>query len=305
MDFFSTGRLLKQVNTTLITLIPKVCAPSKVADFRPISCCNVIYKILTKILVLRFRGVLEKIISPSQNVFVPCRSISDNILLAQELFSGYNQSRLPPRCALKVDLRKVYDTVEWDFLMATLQLFGFPPKFIGWIEECVTSPSFSLHLNGGIHGFFAGARGLRQGDRCPYLFVLVIEEGRLPLRYLGLPLISSRLTKLDCQPLVQKIEARIKGWEGVGLSFAGRVQLVKSVLLAFEVYWAMAFLLPKGIIKEIVSRIRAFLWKGNSTSGYPKEDSIWDDWIGHYRLRGASIWTVNAKCGVLGLEEDA
>ncbi|KAK4383483.1 hypothetical protein Sango_2770600 [Sesamum angolense] len=75
---------------------------------------------------------------------------------------------------------------------------------------------------------------------------------------------------LDCQPLLQKIDARIRGWDGVGLSFAGRVQLIKSVLLAFEVYWAMAFLLPKGVIKEIVKRIRTFLWKGNSSSGYPK-----------------------------------
>ncbi|KAL0340158.1 UNVERIFIED_CONTAM: Transposon TX1 uncharacterized protein [Sesamum radiatum] len=263
MDFFTTGRLLKQVNATLITLIPKVCAPPLVADFRPISCCNVIYKIITKILVLRIRGVLDKIISPSQTAFVPGRSISDNVLLAQELFSGYNQCRLPPRCALKVDLRKAYDTMEWDFLLATLQLFGFPPTFNRWIEECVTSPHFSLYLNGEVHGFFAGARGLREGNPLfPYLFVLVMEEGRLPLRYLGLPLIASRLTKFDCQPLLQKIDARISGWDGVGLSFVGRVQLIKSVLLAFEVYWAMVFLLPKGVIKEIVKRIRAFLWKG-------------------------------------------
>ncbi|KAK4382666.1 Transposon TX1 uncharacterized protein [Sesamum angolense] len=392
MDFFTTSRLLKQINATLITLIPKVCAPSLVADFRPISCCNDIYKIITKILVLRIRGVLDKIISPSQTAFVPGRSISDNVLLAQELFSGYNQCRLPPRCALKVDLRKAYDTVEWDFLLATLQLFGFPPTFNKWIEECVTSPHFSLYLNGEVHGFFAGARGLRQGDPVsPYLFVLVMEvlhlillqvieqdevrsvdlfrrgldlfaslsglhtnpqkshlilskaangvrtslletlgfqEGRLPLRYLGLPLIASRLTLLDCQPLLQKIDARIRGWNGVGLSFAGRVQLIKSVLLAFEVYWAMAFLLPKGVIKEIVKRIRTFLWKGNSSSGYPKvawesvckpieeggqgirdilalnralmsrhlwsvikheKESIWVDWITLYRLRDASI----------------
>ncbi|KAL0304622.1 UNVERIFIED_CONTAM: hypothetical protein Sangu_3074000 [Sesamum angustifolium] len=125
MDFFIMGRLLKQVNATLFTLIPKVSAPSLVADFRHISCCNVIYKIITKILVLRIREVLDKLISPSQNAFVPGRSISDNVMLAQELFSGYNQCRLPPRCALKVDLRKAYDPVEWDFLVATLHLFGF------------------------------------------------------------------------------------------------------------------------------------------------------------------------------------
>ncbi|KAL0293769.1 UNVERIFIED_CONTAM: Retrovirus-related Pol polyprotein from type-2 retrotransposable element R2DM [Sesamum angustifolium] len=363
IDFFRTGRLLKQLNATLLTLIPKVRTPHSVAEFRPISCCNVIYKVITKIIVSRIRESLELLISPSQNAFVPGRLISDNVLLAQELFSGYNQCRLPPRCALKVDLRKAYDTVEWDFLIATLRMFGFPALFIRWIEECLTSAHYSVVVNGGVHGFFAGARGLRQGDpMSPYLFVLVMEvlhmilqqlieqdgefqyhwrcqelklfqlsfaddllllckadvcsvnlfcrgldrfatlsglhtnpqksqliiskaasglrdsllatlgfqEGRLPVRYLGLPLISARLSIADCQPLLQKIDSRIKGWEGVQLSFAGRVQLIKSVLISFEVYWAMAFILPKGIIKEMIKRLRTFLWKGNSASGYPK-----------------------------------
>ncbi|KAK4384040.1 hypothetical protein Sango_3097900 [Sesamum angolense] len=116
LEFFTTGRLLKQVNTAILALIPKVQVPSLVLDFRPISCCNVLYKVITKIIVQRLRLVLDKMISPSQNAFVPGRSIGDNILLAQEIFSGYNRQGLPRRCALKVDLRKAYDTVEWDFL---------------------------------------------------------------------------------------------------------------------------------------------------------------------------------------------
>ncbi|KAL0300133.1 UNVERIFIED_CONTAM: hypothetical protein Sangu_3137000 [Sesamum angustifolium] len=88
LEFFTTGRLLKQVNTTILALIPKVRAPSTVSDFRPISCCNVLYKVITKIIVQRLRLVLDKLISPSQNAFVPGRSIGDNILLAQELFAG-------------------------------------------------------------------------------------------------------------------------------------------------------------------------------------------------------------------------
>ncbi|KAK4394643.1 hypothetical protein Sango_1618600 [Sesamum angolense] len=185
IDFFKTGRLLKQLNATLLTLIPKVRTPHSVAEFRPISCCNVVYKVISKILVSRIREILDLLISPSQNAFVPGRLISDNILLAQELFSGYNQCRLPPRCALKVDLRKAYDTVEWDFLIATLRMFGFPAVFIRWIEECVTSAHYSVVVNGGVHGFFAGARGLRQGDPMSlYLFVLVMEVLHMILQHL-------------------------------------------------------------------------------------------------------------------------
>ena len=340
LNFFTTGKLLKQVNSTLLALIPKVHNPMTVGDFRPISCCNVLYKIIAKLLVQRLSVVLDKLINPSQAAFIPGRSIGDNILLAQELFTGYNQTRLPPRCPLKVDIRKAYDTVEWDFLVATLQLFGFPPTFTRWIEECISTTSFSVGLNGNPHGFFDGTRGLRQGDPLsPFLFVLVMEvlhigylqlieqdmqftyhwkcelarvfqlgfaddlllfcradldsvrvlkvgldrfaewsglrlniqkshiiisrsanerkgqllsllgfqEGHLPMRYLGLPLISSRLTISDCQPLLSKIDARIAGWEGMSLSYAGRVQIIKSVLSALSIYWASAFILPKVI----------------------------------------------------------
>ncbi|KAL2226400.1 UNVERIFIED_CONTAM: hypothetical protein Sindi_1998700 [Sesamum indicum] len=159
LDFFSTEKLLKHINSTILALIPKVHTPMSVNDFRPISCCNVLYKIIVKLLVQRLSVLLDKIISPYQTTFTPGRSIGDNIMLAQELFSGYNQMRLPPRCALKVDIRKAYDTVEWDFFLAVLQLFGFPPKFTRWIEECVSTTSFLIGLNGRPHGFFFLGKG--------------------------------------------------------------------------------------------------------------------------------------------------
>ena len=82
-----------------------------VTDFLPISCCNILDKIIVKLIVQKLSMVLDKLISPCQAAFITGRSIGDNILLAQELFTGYNQARLPPRCALKVDIRKAYDTV--------------------------------------------------------------------------------------------------------------------------------------------------------------------------------------------------
>ncbi|KAL0291554.1 UNVERIFIED_CONTAM: hypothetical protein Sangu_3262700 [Sesamum angustifolium] len=129
-EFFRTGKMLKQINTTLISLIPKVSLPRYVSDYRPIACCNVLYKSITKIIVKRLQQVLPLMIDYSQNAFVPGRSITDNILLAQELMAGYNHKRLPSRCMIKVDIQKAYDSVEWDFLLEVLKLFNFPHQFM-------------------------------------------------------------------------------------------------------------------------------------------------------------------------------
>ncbi|KAL0300290.1 UNVERIFIED_CONTAM: hypothetical protein Scaly_3051900 [Sesamum calycinum] len=398
MEFFNHGRLLKQLNATLLTLIPKVQMPTKVGDFRPISCCNVIYKIITKIMVKRMQFVLEKLIDNCQNAFVPGRSISDNVLLAQELLSGYNQKKLPPRCTIKVDLQKAYDMVDWDYLLAVLRLFRFPNRFIAWVEQCITTASFSISLNGTIHGFFTSTRGLRQGDPIsPYLFVLVMEslhllikhkiqnddifqhhwrckelgiinlcfaddlllfckadihsatvlhdilqnfgvlsglhanaqksqvlfsksatqvqqqiqsifgfpQGTLPVRYLGVPLITSKLSLADCAPLILKIEARIAGWNQLNLTYAGRTQLIKSVLSSIHQYWCSVFILPKGVIKTIDAKLRNFLWRGGTERGgykvaweqilEKKHDSIWVSWITKYKLRHGTLWAANEK----------
>lgn len=164
LEYFATGQLPKEVNHTIIALLPKVSTPSKVNDYRPISCCNVIYKSTSKIISNRVKEALGDIISDNQSAFVPGRSISDNILLTQELMKNYHIDRGIPRCAFKIDIQKAYDTVGWSFLRNILHAFGFHQIMIKWIMNCVTSVSYSINVNGEVHGFFKGKKGLRQGD---------------------------------------------------------------------------------------------------------------------------------------------
>ncbi|XP_056171295.1 uncharacterized protein LOC115678577 [Syzygium oleosum] len=175
-DFFRSGTLLRELNCTIVTLVPKSPNASSMKDFRPIACCNTVYKCISKLLAIRISSVLPSLISHSQNAFVKKRRITDNIMLAQELFAGFHRHPYLPKCAIKVDFRKAYDTLDWGFLELLLQAFSFPPHMVKLIMACVNTPKFSVAINGEMHGFFASGRGIRQGDPLsPYLFTLVME----------------------------------------------------------------------------------------------------------------------------------
>ncbi|GJZ84094.1 hypothetical protein Tco_0649433 [Tanacetum coccineum] len=129
-EFFTNGKLLKELNHKIIALIPKVHTPTRVNDYRPISCCNVLFKCISKIIANRIKNSLKFLDSPNQSDFVLGRNISDNILLTHELMHNYHWDRGAPRCAFKVDIQKAYDTVDCGFLKAALEGLGFHDKMI-------------------------------------------------------------------------------------------------------------------------------------------------------------------------------
>ncbi|XP_033134016.1 uncharacterized protein LOC117127540 [Brassica rapa] len=424
-EFLTTGCLLQQWNSTIISLIPKKPNANQMTEFRPISCCNTVYKVASKLLANRIKAALPKLISSSQSAFVPGRLLVENVLLATELVSGYKWKDISKRCMLKVDLQKAFDSINWDFILNTLEALGFPSHFRKLISQCISTTRFSVSVNGELCGYFKGTKGLRQGDPLsPYLFVIALEVfsqmlnakfrvgdigyhpntseieathlafaddimiffdgeksslenivdtmelfatwsglrmnkdktelfvgglnqaettdltslgfnlGSMPVRYLGLPLMHRKLQISNYRPLLQKIKGHFTAWSTKKLSYAGRAQLISSVIYGTINFWTSAFVLPKGCIKQIQSLCSCFLWTGNitrkgvakiawSTVCLPKKEgglglrdfetwnktlclkliwmlytpnpSLWASWIRKYKIGDESFWSLEAK----------
>ncbi|XP_020250238.1 uncharacterized protein LOC109827635 [Asparagus officinalis] len=346
-----------------------------------------------------------------------------------EFFRNGKLLGMANRAMVSIDIRKAFDTISWRFISDLLQGLGFPASMIKWIMACITSPSYSISLNGSLHGYFKGERGLRQGDPLsPYLFILGMEYlsrkldllyhdrmfkfhpkckrlkithlvfaddlllfskadhysiqklhqcvqefgnitgleanpdkcsiflggvddltkssiinllgfklGELPFKYLGVPLVSKRLSYLDCNLLFTKIEDQFNSWQKhKTLSYAGRIQVIKSVILGIQTFWTSNFVLPVKVMQRVDSLCRGFLW-GKSTHTFRtplvswekiclrkeqgglglfsapiwnyasalrciwhihiNKELLWIKWIHGTYLKNSDIWHVNIRCG--------
>ncbi|XP_050207768.1 uncharacterized protein LOC126657165 [Mercurialis annua] len=304
-EFFQNGKLLNQVNSTSIVLIPKVQSPNSISDYRTIAC-------------------------------------SDNVLMAHEIIRNYHRGK-GDSCSMKVDIQKAYDSLAWDFIEEVLIGFRFPNQFIAFIMKCIRSAKFNIIINGEESGYFAEGRSLRQGTpslpcckslkishlafaddlflfsngdlnsisilkntlsefsnmsglypnlnksfvyfdgvnsvlRNDILSFLGFKHGSLPVKYLGLPLLTTRLSGTNCNEMISKISSRVSSWAAKSLSYTGRLQLINDVIMSMHIYWSSIFILPSSVISGVERICRRFLWNGSDPS---KNKSLvsWKDGI--------------------------
>lgn len=177
-EFFLSGQMPRTINETHLRLIPKILSPMKVADYRPIALCNVSYKIISKLLAKRLQPLLGDLITETQSAFVPKRAISDNVLITHEFLHYLKTSKAAKHCymAVKTDMSKAYDRLEWDFIKLAILRFGVHPIFTEWIMQCISTVSYSFIINDASRGLVLPGRGIRQGDPLsPYIFILCSE----------------------------------------------------------------------------------------------------------------------------------
>ncbi|GJS26786.1 RNA-directed DNA polymerase, eukaryota, reverse transcriptase zinc-binding domain protein [Tanacetum coccineum] len=300
------GKLLKEVNATLVALVPKVETPNKISDFRPISCCNVLYKCISKILTNRMKNGLSKVgIIESKGL-----KASFSICINDEV-CGYLKNR---RGLRQVDPMSPYlFTLVMEVLnMIMIKNIEEDTKFkyhYGCKDLKLTHLCFaddilmlcngdadslkvikkSLDVFSKVSGLFPNHSkstiffgSILESKKQELLDVMQFKCGKLPMKYLGVPFLAKRLRVNDCKSLIETVERRINCWRNIMLSYAGRIQLTALVLASMQTYWASVYMLPNSVVMDLEKLFR-------------RKEFVWVKWVNTIKLKNQSIWEVDVS----------
>ncbi|XP_039023289.1 uncharacterized protein LOC120155894 [Hibiscus syriacus] len=260
-----------------------------------------------RILVDRLSSVFPGMISMNQTTFVKGRSIVDNTLLAQEIVRGYSRKNMSPRCALKIDLQKAFDSLNWEFIGVIIGARGVRQgdplsSYIFVLAMNVFSNLLNMAALNGVFGYHPKCKRIGLTHICFADDLLIFCKGAIDsvmgsslirdftgfrlgallVRYLGVPLVTRKLAVKDCQALIDKLRAKLASWENKHLSFTVR-QLI----------------LPHAIIRKVEQLCSCFFWKGSDVPAngarlikklLANEGSLWMAWIHSYVIINADFW---------------
>ncbi|KAL5550707.1 hypothetical protein UlMin_000883 [Ulmus minor] len=315
-DFFIIGTLHPHINSTNIVLVPKSKNPSNINHFRPIAVCNVIYKVISKLLADRLKPLLSWLICPTQGAFVPGRSIHDNSVIIQEVIHAMKRKRGSKGwMGLKIDLLKAYDRLSWCFIDKVLRAFGFHPTWIHRVITCISTVRMTIHTPALHHLFFADDVFLM--GKCTFneashfkdcldkfcywsgqsfnalksnIFFNRSANRRVSSRIsdlmgftkiapnnIYLGLLLFRSGKVkDFDFLVEHLDSKLAGWKIRTLSKAKRLVLIQFVALALPMYAMHTVKIHASICSKLDSRIHSFCWGISANSGKSLCLKAWD-----------------------------
>nr|ABA98327.2 transposon protein, putative, CACTA, En/Spm sub-class [Oryza sativa Japonica Group] len=295
---FHAGELpIFSLNFGVITLIPKVKEANRIQQYRPICLLNASFKIFTKVATNRINSVADRIVSPTQTAFMRGCNILDGVVVIHETVHELHRRKLSG-VILKIDFEKAYDKVKLPFLLQTLRMKGFSPRWISWIESFISGGSIAIKVNDDVGRFFQTKKGLRQEKGCNLKMLLnVFEElsglkinfhkselycfgeaqtvqdqytnlfkcevGSFPFRYLGIPIHHRRLRNLEWKEVIERLEKWLASWKGKLLSLGGQLTLINLVLTNLPMYMMSFLEIPKGVIKKIDYFRSRFFWQGD------------------------------------------
>ncbi|GJW20732.1 RNA-directed DNA polymerase, eukaryota, reverse transcriptase zinc-binding domain protein [Tanacetum coccineum] len=247
-----------------------------------------------------------------ESAFVPGRLIQDNLLITQGLLKGYNRKSRLKRCALKIDIAKAYDTVNWGFLKQILTHFGFHKKIIGWIMTCVTSAAFLIAVNGERYGYFKSGRGLRQelkltqlcfaGDLLmlcngDHISVKVLKDGLMEFSKISGLIPNMQKSTIFFGSVKENEKQRILEVMPFAVGTLPMKYLGDFKRGAAKVSWK-DICTPKsqgGLgIKRLGPWNEALLCK-HLWNVIVKKESLWVKWINTVKLKDRSIWEIDIK----------
>uniref|UniRef100_A0A2N9H4G3 Reverse transcriptase domain-containing protein n=1 Tax=Fagus sylvatica TaxID=28930 RepID=A0A2N9H4G3_FAGSY len=298
-EVHSQCKFEKSFNAFFIALIPKKQNASNICDFRPISLIGSVYKLLAKVLANRLRMVLDGFISESQNAFVGGRKILDSVLIANECLDSRLKSHVPG-VICKLDIEKTYDHVNWQCLLGLLERMGFEGFFTNsrglrqedplssllflLVMEVLSRMLKKVESEGLIRGFSAGNNG-SNGLRISHLLyaddtILFCDADMSQLLYVRMVLnffeaatsLRVNMSKSEMvpvgeatavwNPILEKMERRLSGWQKLYLSKGDRLTLFRSTLSSLPTYFLSLFTIPISVAHRIEKLQRDFLCGG-------------------------------------------